>query len=68
LGELSVIFHPGMIEAGVVGNEIEQQAQATGTQSLAQPGQRRVPAELRMYRVTGDRETRTENVLCAQIR
>ena len=40
---LRVLLHPGVVQAGVVGDKIEQQTQATLPQSLAQADQGRLP-------------------------
>ena len=57
-----------MIQAGVVGNEIEQQAQTTSTKTLAQAGERRIAAQIGMHRVAGDRETGAGDVFLSQVR
>ena len=43
---LGMIFDPGMIEPHVIGDEIEHQPQAALAEPLAQPGQRRIAAEI----------------------
>ena len=43
---LGMLLDPGMIEAHVVGDEVEHQPQAALPQPLAQPGQGRVAAEV----------------------
>ena len=48
-----------MIQARVVGDEVEHQLQAALPEPLAQAGQRRVAPEVGMHRVAGDRETRS---------
>ena len=42
---LGVVLHPGVIQARVIGNEVQQQAQAALAEPLAQPGQRGIPAQ-----------------------
>ena len=65
---LGVVLHPGVIQAGVVGDEVEHQPQAARAEPLAQPGQRRVAAEVGMHGVAGDREAGAGDVLLAQVR
>ena len=42
-----MILDPGMIQARVIGDEVEHQPQAALPEPLAQPGQRGVAAEAR---------------------
>ena len=44
---LGVVLDPGVIQARVVGDEVEHQPQAALPEPLAQAGQRRVAAEVR---------------------
>ena len=64
---LGMILHPGMIQARVIGDEVEQQPQAALAEPLAQPGQRGIASELIVHRVAGDGETGTGDVLLAQV-
>jgi len=65
---LGMVFHPRMIQTGVVRDEIEEQPQATCAQSLAQTGQCRIASELVVNRVAGDGEARAGDVFFAQVR
>ena len=42
---VGMIFDPGMIEAHVIGHEIEHQLQTALSEPLAQTGQRRIASE-----------------------
>ena len=65
---LGVVLHPGVIQAGVVGDEVEHQPQAPCPEPLAQAGQRRISSEVGMHGVAGDREAGSGDVLLAQVR
>ena len=54
---LRVFLDPRMIEPGMVGDEVEHQAQTTLAQPLPQTGQRRIPAQTRVHGVPGNRKT-----------
>ena len=56
---------PRVIQAGVVGDEVEHQQQPARPEALAQTGQRRVSAQAGMHRVAGDREPGAGDVLLA---
>jgi hypothetical protein len=56
---LGVLVHPGMIQTGVVGHEIEEQPQAAHTEPLAETAERRIASEVIVDDVVGDREPRT---------
>ena len=58
-----MILHPGVIQAGVVGDKIEQQPQPALAQAFTEPGQRHIPAQLIMDRVARDGKTGTGDVL-----
>jgi hypothetical protein len=57
-----------MIQAGVIGDEVEHQQEPARPEALAQTGQRRVSTEARMHRVAGDRKPGARDVLLAQVR
>ena len=57
-----------MIQAGVVGDKIEHQPQATLVEPLAQAEQRLVTAEPPVNAVAGDRETGASDVFLAEVR
>ena len=63
-----MLLDPGMIEASVIGDEIEQQPQAALPEPLAKTSQRRVAAKQRMNRVAGDGEPGTGDVFLAKVR
>ena len=42
---IGVILDPGVIQARVIGNEVEHQAQVTPAQAFAQPCQRGAPSQ-----------------------
>ena len=65
---LGVVLDPGMIEGGVVGDEVEHQAQSARPQTLAKAGERCVSAQVGMHRVTGDGKPGTRDVLLSQVR
>ena len=58
----------GMPEAHVVGHEIEHQPQAALVETMAEPGQRGVAAQLLVDRVAGDREAGAADVVVGQVR
>ena len=58
---------PGVIERDVVGDEVDQQAELAAVHSLAQPGQRRIAAEVAMDVVADDRERRPDDVGLAEV-
>ena len=64
---LGMLLDPGMIQAGVVGDEVEHQPQAARAEPLAQAGQRRVAAQLLVHGVAGDGEPGAGDVLLAQV-
>ena len=66
---LGVLLDPGVIQAGVVGDEIEHQPQAAlcGAARAGGPARHRRPDAV-MHRVAGDGETGTGDVLFAQVR
>ena len=51
----------------MVGNEIEHELEAAFLQTLTQPGEGGVAAEIVMHRITGDREAGAGDVLLTQI-
>ena len=63
-----VLLDPGVIQAGVIGDKIEHQPQATLPEPLAQAGQSGIAAQILMHRVAGDGETGSGDVLFAQVR
>ena len=65
---LGMLLDPGMIEAHVIGDEIEHQLQAALLQSFAEAGQGGVAAEVLVDRVAGDREAGAGDVFLAQVR
>ena len=65
---LGMFLHPGMIQAGVVRDKIEQQAQPTLPQAFTQAGQGRVPAQIATDGVARDGEPRAGNVFFPQVR
>ena len=65
---LRMILHPRMIEAGVVGNEVQHQPHAAPAEPVAQPSQRRIAPEVFVNRVAGDREAGAADVVVAQVR
>ena len=56
-----------MIGRGVVGHEVQHQAQAAAREPLAQARQRRIAAEVVVNGIGGDGERRSGDVLVAQI-
>ena len=60
---IGVIFHPGVIQARVIGNEVEHQAQAALAQTVAEPRQSGIPSQKFMDGIAGNRKPRAENVL-----
>src|SRR5438445_284999 len=63
-----MILDPGVIQARVVGDEVEHQLKATLPEPLAETVQGNVPSQILVHRVPGDREPRAGNVLIAQVR
>ena len=57
-----------MVERGVVGHEIEHEAQAALLQSLANARERAIAAQRRRRRIADNRETRAGDVFLTQIR
>jgi hypothetical protein len=53
---LGVLFHPRMIQTGVVGHEIEQQPQAAHAEPFAETAECRIATEAVVDDVVGDRE------------
>jgi hypothetical protein len=64
---LGVLFHPRMIQTGVVGHEIEEQPQAAHTEALAETAERRIAPELIVDGVAGNREPRARDVLLTKV-
>ncbi len=56
-----------MVGRGVIGHEVEQEAEVAAREPLAQPRQRRVSAEVVVDGVGGDGERRSGDVLVAQV-
>ena len=65
---LRVLLYPRMIPGRVIGNEVEHESQVAAPETLAEPGERRVPSEIRMHGIAGNRETGACNILLAQVR
>src|SRR5262249_51763175 len=65
---VGVGLHPGMIETGVVGDEIEEQPEAACVEPLAKTGESGIPSELAMNGVTRDGKTRTWDVCVTEVR
>jgi hypothetical protein len=59
---LRVLLHPGVIEGGMVGNELKHQPEPAPPQTLAESAQRSV-AEVRMHGVAGDRESGAPDII-----
>src|SRR5262249_56492463 len=65
---LRMALHPGVIQAGMVGNEIEEQPQPAPPEPLAQAGERRIASEPVMNGVAGDGKTRAGDVPLTEVR
>jgi hypothetical protein len=62
-----MILDPGVVEPGVVGHEVEHQAEISRAQPLAQTGEGGVSAEVAMDGVAGDREARARDVVVREV-
>jgi hypothetical protein len=51
----------------VVGDEVEDEAQAASLEAPAEPGERRVPAEVLVHPVVPDREAGAADVFLAEV-
>ena len=63
-----MILHPGMVQAGVVGDKVKQQPQPALAQAFAEPHQSGIPSQLSMDRVARDGETGTGDVFLTEVR
>ena len=64
---VGMILHPGMIQSGMIGNEVEHQAQAALAEFLAQAGQSGISSQIDVCGVAGDGEPGTRDVLFTQV-
>src|SRR5688572_30963769 len=62
-----MILDPRVVERGVIGDEVEHQPQIPFAQALAQARERNVATETGMYRIGGDREARSCDVVLRKI-
>src|SRR5262249_2645579 len=65
---VGVIFDPRMIDARVVGDEVEHQSQIALSEPLAETVEGSISSKISVHRVAGDREPRTGNILLTQVR
>ena len=65
---LGVALDPRVVQRGVIGDEVEHEPKTALPEAVAQPGQRRIPAEARVHRVAGDREPGAGDVVIAEVR
>ena len=64
---LGVTLDPRVVQRGVIRDEVEHEPKAALPESVAQPGQRRVPAEARVHRVAGNGEAGSGDVLLTEV-
>ena len=65
--ELGVLLHPGMIQGGVVGDEVHDELKPPGLQTLFQTQEVRLPAEIPVQGVTRDRKRGAADVGLGEI-
>ena len=65
--EVRVLGDPGVVRRHVVRDEVEHEAQAAALQTLAEPGERLVAAEVLVDAVVADREARAADVVLTEV-
>jgi len=65
---LGMLFHPRVIEARVVGNEVEQELQTSLAKMFSEPRQRRIASQITVHGIAGDGKAGPGDVLFPQVR